>query len=424
MKKLILFVFVLSQICRAQERLIIVNEGNWQSNNARISYFEDGNVVSNKWFEEKNGYGIGDTPNDILQVGEDLIAIAVNSSNIIQFIHTDGTAVSATEDVPNNRKLATDGKYIYITSYAHECGTQDGKWTCNKGFVAKVNLSTFKVEKCCEVGWEPEGIAYYKGYLFIANSGGYAYQEGHNYESTVSIVNAESMKLEKNIDTGAINLYGKMSQSERFLCINSSGDYYETPAKTVIFDCERALHADDCFLLLEGPATYNCATPDGNFLVVGSTFDYTTFENVYTTRTINPKLLFATNGINGDDNRLPGTIANDITEKIAAPYGIYVNPYTGFIYVTDANNDYSSPGYLHQWTPNGEYIGSFKIYINPAHFLALGKWELTRTDAINFKTKENTNVYDLNGIKQPYYQKHNHQHFPFIIRNGKTYLFR
>lgn len=138
----ILFAACLFQL-NAQERLIILNEGNWQSNNARISYFEDGRIVSNKWFEEANGYGIGDTPNDIIQVGPDLIAIAVNWSNIIQYIRTDGTAVTATEDVPNNRKMATDGEYLYITSYGHECSTIGGLWECTKGFVAKVDLKTF-----------------------------------------------------------------------------------------------------------------------------------------------------------------------------------------------------------------------------------------------------------------------------------------
>ena len=91
-------------LCKGQERLIILNEGNWQSNNARISYFEDGVVVSNKWFEEKNGYGIGDTPNDIIQVGSNLIAIAINWSNIIQ----DTTEINL-ENVafPTNYETAT-----------------------------------------------------------------------------------------------------------------------------------------------------------------------------------------------------------------------------------------------------------------------------------------------------------------------------
>lgn len=89
-----------------QERIILLNEGNWQADNGRITYFEDGKVVSNQWFRDVNGYKLGDTPNDIIAVNDSLIAIAINWSNIVQFIKPDGKAVAATEDVPNNRKLA------------------------------------------------------------------------------------------------------------------------------------------------------------------------------------------------------------------------------------------------------------------------------------------------------------------------------
>ena len=41
---------------RAQERLILLNEGMWQADNGRVSYFEDGSILSNQWFREKNGY--------------------------------------------------------------------------------------------------------------------------------------------------------------------------------------------------------------------------------------------------------------------------------------------------------------------------------------------------------------------------------
>ena len=50
----------------AQERIILLNEGNWQADNGRVSYFENGTMVSNQWFREKNGYKLGDTPNDII----------------------------------------------------------------------------------------------------------------------------------------------------------------------------------------------------------------------------------------------------------------------------------------------------------------------------------------------------------------------
>ena len=85
------------------ENLIICNEGNWQSDNGQLSYYDGtAGVLTNKWFRQVNGSKLGDTPNDIIQVNDTLIAIAVNWSNIIQYIHPDGTACGATENVPTN----------------------------------------------------------------------------------------------------------------------------------------------------------------------------------------------------------------------------------------------------------------------------------------------------------------------------------
>jgi hypothetical protein len=154
----------------ADEKLIILNEGIFNYNNGRLSYFENGAIVSNDWFREKSG--IGDTPNHIIQINDNLLAITVNGSNIVQFITPEGKAVSATEDVPNNRYMASDGKYIYVTSYGHECKVGNKYVTFEKGYVAKIDVSTYKVVAACEVGYEPDGVALYKGKLFIANTGG------------------------------------------------------------------------------------------------------------------------------------------------------------------------------------------------------------------------------------------------------------
>ena len=192
------------------ENLIICNEGNWQSDNGQLSYYDGtAGVLTNKWFRKVNGSKLGDTPNDIIQVNDTLIAIAVNWSNIIQYIHPDGTACGATENVPNNRRMCADGNYLYITSYAHKCGNQ----TFEKGYVAKIDVKTKRVVAACEVGWEPEGVRLYEGKLYVANTGGYAFSEGHGYETTVQVVDAETMKSIKTIDTGCINLYGEMSQA-------------------------------------------------------------------------------------------------------------------------------------------------------------------------------------------------------------------
>ena len=337
------------------ENLIICNEGNYQSDNGQLSYY-DGTVgvLTNKWFRQVNGSKLGDTPNGIIQVNDTLIAIAVNWSNIIQYIHPDGTACGATENVPNNRRMCADGNYLYITSYAHKCGNQ----TFEKGYVAKIDVRTKQVVATCEVGWEPEGVRLYDGKLYVANTGGYAFSENHAYETTVQVVDAETMQSIKTIDTGCINLYGEMSQAGQYLCINSCGDYYNVKPKTVIVDCKT-----DEVKTFDFPATYN--STDGDvFYTVGSEFSYNTGEYVYSIKTINPKTQEVKDGI----------FCEAITQKIkeiTSPYELYVSPYTKNVYFTDANS-YGSAGYLYGYTKEGQQVfAPQKVYVNPAHILAL-----------------------------------------------------
>lgn len=419
MKKFI-FTLLLAAVSRmgvAQEKIILLNEGNWQADNGRVSYFEDGKVVSNQWFRENNGYKLGDTPNDIIQINDNLIAIAINWSNIVQFIKPNGEAVAATEDVPNNRKLATDGRYVYISSYGHECGTVNGMELFDKGYVAKIDINTFEVVAATEVGYEPEGIAYYKGHLFVANTGGYAFQEPHEYETTVSILDAETMKLVRNVDTRQINLYGKMSQSGRYLCINSPGDYYDIPAAAIVFDCDKALQgSDDCFVTLPYAATYNCTTTDGKFYAIGSRYSYYTGEYTFNYIVIDPEAVMRTNGAEGISEDMPGTVLADM-KKIGMPYGVYINPYTGYIYATDAG-EFVAAGALYQWSPEGKLLGKHKVYINPGHFLALppdGHFAGIAETAQ--EKKDNGYMYDLQGqrIATP-------QRGHIYIKGGKKYI--
>ena len=102
--------------------------------------------------------------------------------------------------------------------------------------------------------------------------------------------------------------------------------------------------------------------------------------------------------------------------KLSSPYGIYVNPYSGYIYATDANGDFNSPGRLHQWTPTGEYINNYKIYINPAHFLALGNWVSEAVDDITCPAIRNARSFNLQGIAVGQGGK------GVIISGGKKYL--
>lgn len=406
----------------SRERIILLNEGNWQADNGRISYFEDGKVISNQWFRDVNGFKLGDTPNDIIRVNDNLIAIAVNWSNIVQFITPQGKAVTATEDIPNNRKLASDGNYVYISSYGHECKVNDDYEYFDKGYVAKIDLSTFKVVAAVEVGYEPEGIAYYDGYLFVANTGGYAFQEDHEYETTVSVIDAETMEVIRDVDTGQINLYGKLSQSGKYLCINSPGDYYDVMAATVIFDCEKAIEGnpdDECFVLLDYAATYSCTAMDGQFYAVGSRYSYYTGQYEFNYVVIDPELVMESQGAEGvDEDGFPGTVLEDL-KKISMPYGIYVNPYTGYIYATDAGS-FAAAGSVIQWSPEGEKLGEHEVYINPAHFLAVNDDMAAGIDNVVSDIREKDDViYNLQGIRVD-----NPRNGQLYISNGRKFIFR
>ena len=339
-----------------KENLIICNEGIWQSDNGQLSYYDaTTGVMTNKWFRTINNIKLGDTPNDIIQINDTLIAIAVNWSNIIQYIHPDGTACGATENVPNNRRMCTDGNYLYVTSYAHRCGSQ----SFTKGYVAKIDIRTKHVVATCETGWEPDGIAIYNNKLYIANSGGYAFsEETHQYETTITIVETKTMTAVRTIDTGCINLYGTISQAGKYLCINSGSDYNTIPPRTIILNCET-----EAMKIFDFPSTSN--TTDGQkFYTLGNDFSYLTGETTFYINTIDPNTMQVTPTIYND------AVTNKLKE-LTTPYDIYISPHTGNIYFTDAKG-YGSAGYIYGYTKTGESLFTpQKLYINPAHILAL-----------------------------------------------------
>lgn len=356
--------------------VFLLEEGNWQSDNGQMSLITPNGIV-NHWFSTNTGFKIGDTPEDILYVpSRNILVITVNWSNIVYFITPTGELLAQTENVPNCRHIATDGDYVYVTSYAHTTALGE---VYTKGYVAKISLDDFQVKSTCEVGYEPEGIAYYNGSLFIANTGGYAFSENHDYEHHLSQVDAETMS---EVDTFnivnskgefVINLYGELSQSGEFICFNSPGDYYDVEPSIVIFNCETKEYT----VYEEIPATYNTTLVSGNFFVIGSYFTYNTGSYVYCVATINPKTQECVKGMyelpSGDYTAICDSLVNIMTN----PYCAYQNPYTGHLFMTDATS-FASPGRVYEIDDKGNlvYLNDKKLsyrscYINPGHMVAV-----------------------------------------------------
>lgn len=329
--------------------LVVLCEGTWGMDNSTLAMLSDGSMTS-RWFQQMNpGQHLGDSGNDIIQVNDTMLAVSVNGSNIIQYIHPDGTAIAATEDIANCRCLATDGQgYIYVTSYA------------DNGCVAKIDVRTKKVVATCRVGYEPEGITYWDGRLYVANTGSYGTTTGdHDFEQTVSVVDAKSMRELRRIDTGCINLYGKISTSGQYACINSSGNYYDIAPCTVVLD----MNNEKC-TVFDFPATYNCAAHD-RFYIVGSMYSYATGQYEYSMHTISLPSLKAEPGL------ADYAAAEETVSQMQSFYGIYIAPQSGRLYASDAR-DYTTNGYLYEFSPKGELLGRHIVEgINPSKFVEI-----------------------------------------------------
>ena len=363
----------------SDEYVILLNEGNWQSDNGQLSLIRN-HEITNQWFRKINNTKIGDTPEDIIYIQDrNLLAISVNWSNIIYFIRPDGKIVSQTENIPNCRHMCVDDRgYLYITSYAHETALGE---TYERGYVAKVDLDSYDIVATIEVGYEPEGIAFYDGKLYVANTGGYAFSESHGYEHTVSVIDCLSWTKLQDVEIltksgdPVINLYGEMSQCGPYLCINSPGDYNTVSPATVIFNC-----TDNSYNVLEGiPCTYNTTTVNNKFFTVGSQYSYSTNEYVYYVNTIDPVTMETTNGFERPDGTI-SEIPFNVISKMQNPYCVYCNPYTGHLYAVDAKS-YTSAADVFEFDANGNQVGSaLAAYINPGHMIALPSSAVSSAD--------------------------------------------
>jgi len=335
----------------------VLNEGGWGMNNASISRIDlKSGTVTNSWFSSVNGTDLGDVGNDIIVTDKYIIA-AINGSNIIQFCDLQGKSVAQTEDVPSCRKLAVDGaqEYLYVTSYA------------NDGYVAKIDLSTFKVVGTTNVGYEPEGVACYGSKVYVANSGGYAYTGTHDYEETISVIDAATMKEEKRVKTGLLNLYGAFVQNQKFpryILVNAAGDYYMNPAGSLIFDCE----SESVVSTFSFPSTY-AAQYDGVFYSIGSSFSYETYSYEYTFRKIDMTLgyPYVSEGLAPVGNSANDGIATAV-KNMVAPYGLFITS-EGEVFVSDADN-YSNRGSVYRFSKDGKQISKETVGVCPGHFAA------------------------------------------------------
>ena len=221
-------------------KLFVLNEGGMGSNNATLDFLRifDGNYVTGA-FKKMNptvAAGLGDVGNDIAVHGDELW-IVVNNSGIVEVVSAKDETEIAAIAVPTPRNIAFDDQYAYVTSWAgaYATGSYDENWNYMitdsknpKGQVYRIDLKSKQVAGTVEVGYQPEGIAWQAGKLYVANSGGIASQlpPDYAYDNTVSIIDTKSFKVVDTVPV-QVNLKYVYADGKGNIYVTTLGNYWD-----------------------------------------------------------------------------------------------------------------------------------------------------------------------------------------------------
>jgi len=193
---------------------LIINEGSYFSGiDGSVSYFDyTKGTVTDNLFSSVNGRSLGGTPNNAIQLGN-YVYIAVTEENRIEVAEFTTMAASTPISVTSPRELATDGIYVYVTSYT--------------GKVSKIDPTERKIIATSDsIGGNLEGIAARDGYLYVCN----AWNSDYTYNTNVVKLQSSDLKKVKDITVVCNPTTMLTADDDIYVC--SMGNYYDV-ASTV-----------------------------------------------------------------------------------------------------------------------------------------------------------------------------------------------
>lgn len=326
----------------------LLNEGNMGSNKASLDYYNalDGNYTRNIYAAANPDVPmeLGDVGND-LKIYRDRLWAVINCSNKVEVMDAATARRVGQIDIPNCRFITFDGDYAYVTSYAGPVEINPDY--SQRGFVAKIDVSTLEIVDRVDVGFQPDQAAVAYGRLYVANSGGYMVP---NYEKTLSVIDLASFKVVDTIEI-AINLQYVIADRHGRLWVTSRGDYYGEAAGIYCYDIPagKIIH----HIKRSGASLW---LDDDLLYFVSSGFSYETMEN-----TTGYGIIDVMTG-----ELLTESFITDAT-RLRKPYSVAVNPVTKEIYVTDARN-HVNPGDLYCFSREGKLKWKVRTGDIPSRF--------------------------------------------------------
>ena len=334
-------------------KVFVLNEGGMGSNNASLDFLRisDGNYVTGA-FKKMNPRvvgGLGDVGNDIVVQGDEAW-IVVNNSGIVEVVSAKDEKEVAYFQIPTPRNIAFDDNYAYISSWAGAYATYGSDYSIvdyknPKGQVYRISLTTRKVEGSVEVGYQPEGLAYSGGKLYVANSGGISSSlpPTYSYDNTVSVIDVATFKVVKTIPV-AVNLKNVYADGAGNVYVTCLGDYWMTHSGLYRIDKNDAVsHVSDYVSV--------SSVKDGVVYCIGTEdeFDWSGA----------PKTWKAWSCKDGVKTALPWTIS------ATTPYSLYA--FSGDTFLLGDAGDYFNPGTVGLYSA-GAKKWSVTAGVCPGHF--------------------------------------------------------
>lgn len=193
------------------EGIFILNEGNFQSGNASVTFVsQDFSKVVQGIFRSTNHVsGLGDTATEI-GFYDDYAFIVVNVSNKVEIVDRNTWELVGTidENLNNPRKIAFSSGKAYVTNWGD--GTDP-----NDDYVAVFSVPELDLVKKIPVEEGPEDIIAEGDKIYVAHSGGFSFNH------KVTQINPIKDMLIKTVQVGEIP--NAMAVSGNALWVTSSG---------------------------------------------------------------------------------------------------------------------------------------------------------------------------------------------------------
>ncbi|HEY5591714.1 MAG TPA: YncE family protein [Paludibacter sp.] len=322
-------------------RMYVLSEGLFNMNNSTLSCIDFGkSTIEYDFFALLNSRGLGDTANDMKRYGSKLWIVVNVSSQVEVLDFYSGYSIrripffNESGKARQPRFIAFFGKNAYVCSF--------------DGTVARIDTSTLKIDAVTNCGRNPDGIAVANGKLYVSNSGGL---DIPNYDNTVSVIDLNTFTEMRKITVG-MNPFKIEADSKGDLYVVSRGNNGNIKANWSRINSQ----TDEVAQTFDN-------IPAVNFTIHNDTaylynFDFTT--NKYWIKTFDCKT----------EQIISDNFISDST-KLERPFGIYVHPSNGNVYITDARS-YTVKGDLFCFSRKGKLLYKIEnVGLNPNNVIAV-----------------------------------------------------